>query len=96
MDALQQIWHGVNVLLLPFGVAAIHSALCKLFWRHALADVSWWRLSAWCGATALAAHLAGWAWTGRDGAMLTYGAMTLTLALTTWAVGFAPWRRRTD
>jgi hypothetical protein len=26
--------------------------------------------------------------------MWTYGAMLLALVLTTWLVGFAPWRRR--
>jgi len=94
MDALQQVWHGVNLLLLPCGLAAIHASICKLVWRRELAAVGWWRLAAWCALAALATDVAGLALTGHDGSMLTYGAMVISLAATTWLVGFAPWRRR--
>jgi hypothetical protein len=94
MDALQQVWHGVNLLLLPCAWAAIHAAICKLLWRRELAGVTWWRLAGWCALAALAADAAGWTLIGYDGAMVTYGAMALALAATTWLVGFAPWRRR--
>jgi len=94
MDGLQQVWHWVNLLLMPSGLAAIHAAICKLLWRRELGGVTWWRLAAWCAVTAVAADLAGFVWTGHDGAMLTYGAIMVALAITTWLVGFAPWRRR--
>jgi len=94
MDSLQQVWHAVNLLLLPCGLAAVHACLCKLLWRREIAGVSWWRLASWCAVAALAAELAGFAWTGHDGAMLTYGAIVAALAVTTWLVAFAPWRRR--
>jgi hypothetical protein len=93
MDALQQLWHLLNLLLLPLAWAALHAALCRLIWRRELAAVGWWRLAAWCALAAVGAHLGGLWWTGRDGSMATYGAMLLALALTTWLVGFAPWRR---
>lgn len=94
MDAVQQLWHGANLLLLPCGLAVIHASLCKLLWRRELAAVGWWRLAAWCALAALLADGAGLAWTGHDGAMLTYGAIAVALVAATWLVGFAPWRRR--
>jgi hypothetical protein len=93
MDQLQQVWHGLNLLLLPLGLAAIHAALCKLLWRRALAAMPWWRLALWCALAAVVAELAGFAWLGRDGAMPTYGAIVVVLAVTTWLAAFAPWRR---
>ena len=97
MDALQQVWHWVNLLLLPCGLAAIHASICKLLWRREMRSravggawpdgVPWlrWR-SIWLG----------FAWTGHDGAMLTYGAIVVALAVTTWLLAFAPWRRHAD
>ena len=93
MDSLQQAWHGLNLLLMAAGLAAIHAALCKLLWRRALAGLPWWRLALWCTLAALAAELGGILWTGHDGAMPTYGAIVVALALTTWLVAFAPGRR---
>ena len=95
MDALQQLWHWLNLLLPPLAWAALHVALCKLIWRRELAAVGWLRLTAWCTLAAEAAHFGGLLWIGRDGSMWTYGAMLLALALTTWLVGFTPWRRGT-
>ena len=93
MDALQQVWHSVNLLLLPCALAAIHASICKLLWRREFAPVGWWRLTLWCALAALATELTGLVWTGRDGAMLTYGAMVVVLAATTWLLAFAPRRR---
>jgi hypothetical protein len=93
MDALQQLWHLLNLLTPPLAWAALHSALCKLLWRRGLGAVSWLRLTAWCALAAEAAHGAGLWWNGRDGAMWTYGVTLLALVLTTWLVGFTPWRR---
>jgi len=93
MDALQQVRHSVNLLLLPCTLAAIHASICKLLWPRELVRVGWWRLTLWCALAALAMQLAGLLWTGRDGAMLTYGAMVVALAATTWLLAFAPWRR---
>ena len=93
MDPLQQMWHWVNLLLPPCALAAIHASLCKLLWRHRLSRVAWWRLALWCALAALAADLIGLVWSGHDGAMSTYGAMVVALAVTTWLVAFAPWRR---
>jgi hypothetical protein len=93
MDALQQVWHWVNLLLLPCGLAVIHTAISKLLWRRELARVRGWHLAAWCALAALGVDLAGFVLTGHDGAMLTYGAIVVALATTTWLFGFAPWRR---
>ena len=94
MDASQQMWHWVNLLLLPWSLAAIHASLCKLLWRRQMARVGWWGLFGCCAVAATAVDLAGFAWTGHDGAMLTYGAIVVALAVTTWLVAFAPWGRR--
>lgn len=94
MDPLQQLWHLLNLVLPPWALAALHAALCKLLWRRELATLSWLRLTFWCGLAAEAAHLGGIFLTGHDGAMWTYGAMLLALAVATWGVAFAPWRRR--
>lgn len=96
MDALQQLWHLLNLLLPPLGLAALYAAACKLLWRRRLAHIGWWRLAAWCALAAEAAQLGGLAWTGRDGAMGTYGAVVVALALTSWLVAFTPWRRGAD
>jgi hypothetical protein len=93
MDALQQLWHLLNLLVPPVAWAALHAALCKLIWRRQLAAVGWLRLTAWCALAAEVAQLAGLWWTGRDGSTWTYGAMLVGLAATTWLVGFMPWRR---
>jgi hypothetical protein len=93
MDALQQLWHLLNWLLPPVALAALNAGVCKLFWRRELAGLGWLRLTAWGALAAEAANLLGLAFTGRDGAMLTYGAIVLALAIATWLVGFAPWRR---
>ena len=93
MDGLQQVWHWVNLLLAPCALAAIHAAICKLLWRRVLLDVTWWRLATWCALAAVAVDLAGFVWTGHDGAMVTYGAIVVALAITTWLIAFAPWRR---
>jgi hypothetical protein len=93
MDSLQQIWHGLNLLLLAAGLAAIHAGLCKLLWRRTLSGLPWWRLALWCTLAALAVELGGILVTAHDGAMPTYGAIVIALALTTWLVAFAPRRR---
>jgi hypothetical protein len=93
MDALQQVWHWVNLLLSPAALAFIHVAICKLLWRRELAAVGMGQLTAWCTLAALVAGLAGFAWTGHDGAMQTYGAIVAALAVTTWLVAFRSARR---
>jgi len=92
MDALQQVWHWVNWLLAPCGLAVIHASICKLLWRR---TVAWGRLVAWCALSALAADFTGLLLTGHDGAMITYGAIVVALVVTTWLVAFAPSRQAT-
>lgn len=93
MDVLQQLWHLLNALLPPVALAGLNAAACKLVWRRGLAAISWLRLTAWGALAAEVVNLGGLALTGHDGSMLTYGSIALALALTTWLVGFAPWRR---
>ena len=34
MDALQQLWHLLNLLMPPLAWAALHAAFCILIWRR--------------------------------------------------------------
>lgn len=91
MTALDALIHLFNFLLPALLLGSLAAALAKLAWRRALARVAWWRLAAWAGGAAVVALTGGLFLTGRDGAMLTYGAMVLACAA---ALGWAGWGRR--
>lgn len=93
MSLLQQFWHWLNFLAPALGVAAIAALLSKLVWRRELRGTSWLRLAAWAGAAGEVASVAGLLITGRDGAMVSYGAMVLCIAAALWFAGFGPLRR---
>ena len=88
MSALDVLWHLLNLLAVPIGLAALSAAMAKALWRRELAGRSWWTLSSVSSAAALIAHLGAWAFTGREGSMLGYGAMVAATALSLWALGF--------
>ncbi len=93
MDPLDLLWHLLNLVAPAAGLGVIAASLAKLLWRRELAAVRWQRLAGWGGAAALLALLGGLVISGRDGRMLTYGAMVLATALALWWVGFGPRRR---
>lgn len=68
--------------------AAIAAALAKWLWRRELASSGWLRLTLWSALAGEAAMLGGWMFAGRDGAMATYAAMVMAVALALWAAGF--------
>ena len=84
MGPIDAFWHLVNFVAPALGVAALASALAKLFWRTALRSTRWWLLfypAAAGGIAALALGLLLWQ---RDGRMATYGLLVLAVALSLW------------
>jgi hypothetical protein len=90
MGPLDALWHVSNFIAPALGVAMITSALAKwLVWRRALAGVAWGRLFAWSALAGIVALGGGLVILGRDGAMATYGALVVAVALGVWGAGFA-------
>lgn len=92
MGPLDAIGHLLGLFMPALCTAPIAAALAKVAWRRELARVAWWRLSAWSAAAGSLALLGGLVLLGRDGRMLSYGAMALASALALWWVGFRPAR----
>jgi hypothetical protein len=88
MGPIDLIGHLANLVAVPMLMALIAAVGAKLIWRDVLQGVRWQRL-AWPAAFATCAvALAGLAVFGRDGRMVTYGAMVLACALALWWAGF--------
>ena len=88
MSVLDGLWHLLNFFAPALGVGVIAAWLAKLLWWRDLKGVSPWRMAAWAVLASSAALVAGLLWTGRDGKMLTYGAMVLVSALSLWWAGW--------
>lgn len=85
---IDAFWHIADFFAPAVGVAAITSALAKMFWRTDLRRVAWLRLFAWAALASAAVLIGGLVVFGRDGRMATYGAMVVVCAGALWAVGF--------
>ena len=90
MTALDALTHLLNFVLPAVLLGGLAAGLAKLVWFRALKAVPWRSLAGWASAAATAALVGGLLLTGRDGAMLTYGAMVLACAA---ALGWAGWGR---
>lgn len=88
MTPLQQAWHLVNLLAPAAFTAVIAVALAKWLWRRELAGAGWFGLTLWSVLAGEVAMVGGLLIAGRDGAMLTYAAMVLAVALALWIAGF--------
>ena len=84
LDALELFWHIANFVLPAVGVGALSAALCKLFWRRALARVAWFTLACQASAAGLAVLVAGLVITGHDGRMITYAGLVVACAAVPW------------
>ena len=91
MGPLDALIHLFNLIAPGLGLGLISAALAKLLWRRELSAVAWRRLAGWGAGASTVALLAGLVITGRDGRMVTYGAMVLACAAALWWSGF---RRR--
>jgi hypothetical protein len=85
--------HLANFFLPALGVALFASLGAKLLWRRELKGVRLARLWLWPAATGSVALLAGLVVLGRDGKMLTYGALVLACTAGLWWAGWGPGRR---
>ena len=93
MGLLDGLWHLLNFFAPALGVGVMAAGMAKLLWWRDLASASPWRLAAWGVLASSAALVAGLLWTGRDGKMVTYGAMVLVCALALWWAGWGAKRR---
>ncbi|WP_170162301.1 hypothetical protein [Caldimonas tepidiphila] len=89
MSPIDALLHLANLFALPLGTALIASLLAKLIGGAALGAVPLTRMLAWSATAAVLAVLGGLALEGRDGLMLTHGAMVLAIAV---ALGWLPRR----
>jgi hypothetical protein len=93
MGILDGVWHLLNFFGPAWGMAIAAASLAKLFWWRELNGVAWTRLAGWAAGAASLAVVAGLVWTGRDGKVLTYGAMVLACAAALWWAGWGGRRR---
>ena len=84
MDALDLFWHLANFVLPALGVGMLSAALCKLFWRKALARTPWWTLAWQASAAGLLVLVAGLVITGHDGRMVTWAGLVVACAVVPW------------
>ncbi len=83
-DALN---HFFNFFWPAVAMAVLVPALARLaFWKALRAQPLWPQIKR-AGALNALVIVSGWLLTGRDGAMLTYGALVLSTALTVWWIG---------
>lgn len=94
MGPLDALWHLGNFFLPALALAALTAAAAKLLWRRELAGIAWRRLAVGAAAANVAVVLGSLVLLGRDGKMVTYGAMVLACTLALWWLGFGPGRRR--
>ncbi|MEW6703825.1 MAG: hypothetical protein AB1430_03130 [Pseudomonadota bacterium] len=91
MSPWDALIHLANFFLPAVGVGVLAALMSKLLWRGQLKGVAFARLAGWAAAAGAAVLLAGLVVFGRDGKMLTYGAMVVASAL---ALLWAGWGRR--
>ena len=88
MGPIDTFWHLLNFFAPAIGVGLLTPLLAKMAWRRELRSVSWWRLSQWTTALSALTWLVALIVLGRDGRMLSYGAMLCASALSLWWAGF--------
>jgi hypothetical protein len=88
MGPLDALWHGLNFFAPALGMAVLAASAAKLLWRHDLAGVSWLRLALWATLTGMVVLVGGLVAFGRDGKMVTYGALVVATAAALWVAGF--------
>lgn len=88
MGPIDALLHLANFFAPAVGLGALAALLTKLFWWNDLRSVSWLTLARWAMLASTAALIGGLVLLGRDGRMLTYGAMVMLSAL---ALAWAGW-----
>ncbi len=80
MSPWDALIHLVNFAMPALGVGCLGALLAKLSWPGQLKGIAWLRLATWASAAGLAALVAGLVVFGRDGKMLSYGALVVASA----------------
>lgn len=88
MSLLDALMHLLNFFGPAVGVGMMAALLAKILWFRELSQVRWQRLAAWAVLSSAAALLVGLLLIGRDGKMVSYGAMALSCALALWWAGW--------
>jgi hypothetical protein len=88
LSILDGLWHLLNFFAPAFGVALLSTLMAKLLWRSELQHIPWRRLVKGAVLACIAILLSGLLFFGRDGKMLTYGAMVVACAVSLWWRGF--------
>ena len=88
MGPIDASWHLLNFFAPALGMGLLTTVMAKLLWHRSLKGVSFRRLGLWATAGSALALVAGLIVFGRDGKMLTYGAMVLACAAGLWWAGF--------
>lgn len=91
MGPIDALLHLANFFAPALGVGLLAALLTKLLWWRDLRNVSWLRLARWATLGGAVALVGGLVLLGRDGKMLTYGAMILLSAL---GLAWAGWRNK--
>lgn len=84
MDFLDAFWHLANLLAPGVMVGTLACSLTKLVWRQSLRSVSWGHMLTWACGAGVAAVLVALVLLGRDGTMLGYLGLVLSVAGALW------------
>ncbi len=84
MTFLDAFWHLVGFATIPVLLGLLAAVAAKLIWRRSLRDRSVLRLSVRAIGVCIGVAIAGLVVTGRDGSMVTYGAMVAACAVVLW------------
>ncbi|MEO8123491.1 MAG: hypothetical protein ABI633_05530 [Burkholderiales bacterium] len=93
MSAFDALNHLFNFMLPALVVGPLAAAFAKVAWRSELRAVRWRRMALWATGASALSLIGGLVVFGRDGVMMTYGAMVVASALALLWVGFGPGRR---
>ena len=93
MGPIDVLWHVGNLMLPALALGMMSTTAAKLVWRRELASRPWKALAGPACVACCAVVLVSLVATGRDGKMVTYGAMVAACTLTLWWQGFGPGRR---
>lgn len=87
MTVDQALWHGLQALWAPTGLAVLMSLLLKLPGPWGARPLSWRRVFGWSLCMNCAAYGAAWIVTGHEGSMAGYGGMVAANACVGYALG---------
>jgi hypothetical protein len=84
MTAVDALWHLLNAVAAPFGLAFLSVGLCWwMGWPQGVRRSVFGHLIAAYAASSLA-YLGTWLWQGTEGTMSGYGMMVAACALAIW------------